>query len=410
MSLLKKVVLYYSLFIAATFVYAQDWVNIPIPADPGLGKKWELQENVSDDFSYSSPKTPKSDDFLNKWDDYYHANWSGPGLTIWRRENSLVENGMLTLTANRTGTNKVNLGCIHSNNTVQYPVYIEGRAKVINSVLACALWLLSPDDTQEIDFMEGYGSSYSEGALNDLTWFAERMHMSHHVFIRSPFTDWQPKDETSPGYPTWITVKKGGSNILWRNGYHTYGVYWKDPWHLYYYIDGVLVTKKEGKDQIDPLFHTNSVSPGDTKNDTRTGLSKPMDIIIDSEDQDWRSNQKITPTNTELSNVENNTFRVDWIRAYKPITDPNYVPLNTRTINTQLRLFPNPAIDVVKIESVQQVTNVIIYGISGAVMKLEIVKDDNLSIVSLRNVAPGTYIIKVQTEDGMWYSEKISKL
>ncbi|MGS0527370.1 hypothetical protein ACU8V7_21535 [Zobellia nedashkovskayae] len=51
-----------------------------------------------------------------------------------------------------------------------------------------------------------------------------------------------------------------------------------------------------------------------------------MDIIINTEDQTWRStpasglqSQTVTPTDGELDNLDNNTFKVDYIRIYKPV-------------------------------------------------------------------------------------------
>ncbi len=278
----------------------EDWYAYDVPADAGAGKTWVLQSDVSDNFNYNASAGSKGADFTNKWTDFYHNGWTGPGLTIWKRDHSFVENGMLKLIATRaTGTTKVNAGAISSKKRIQYPVYIETRAKIMNAVLANGAWLLSADDTQEIDFMEAYGSSYSEGAAKDQTYFAERMHLSHHVFIRNPFQDYQPTDAGS-----WY---KTSPATLWRNDFHRYGVHWIDPWNLKYYVDGVLVRTVSGANIIDPNNFTNG-----------TGLNKEMDILFTVEDQDWRSNQGITPTDSELSNLTNNTFLIDWVRVYKP--------------------------------------------------------------------------------------------
>ena len=160
------------------------------------------------------------------------------------------------------------------------------------------VWLLSPADTQEIGILEAYGGGDSEGSGSSQDWFAQRIHISHHGFIRNPFQDYQPTDAGS-----WYH-----DGTIWNQDFHTYGVYWIDPWNLEYYIDGKLVRTVSGKEIIDPKGFTNSA-----------GLSKEMDIIIDSEDQDWRSNQNLTPTDNELANNENHTYRVDWIRIYKPV-------------------------------------------------------------------------------------------
>ena len=291
--------------------------TLAVPVQLENGMEWEFQE-FSDDFEYDAPAGNLGPDFDENWIPFYHNPWTGPGLTEWDRGFPFVAEGMLQIPARRKpGSNKINTGCITGKTRVQYPVYIETRAKIMNAVLANAAWLLSPDDTQEIDFLEAYGASFSESANSNHSWFAERVHISHHVFIREPFTDWQPTDAGS-----WYT----DGSTLWREDFHTYGVYWRDPWHLEYYIDGQLVRTVSGKDAIDPVFHTNEVNPGDTSNDTRTGLSKEMDIIINVEDQDWRSTPEsglqqdtYTPTDSELANEADHTFLVDWIRIFKPV-------------------------------------------------------------------------------------------
>ncbi len=295
-----------------------DYNELPVPADAGVGMIWEFQE-ISDNFEYNAPGDNKGDNFFDKWDDFYHNNWAGPGLTEWKREFSYVANGHLQMWATRKpSSNKINMGCITSKTRVVYPVYIEARAKVMNSTLASDVWLLSPDDTQEIDILEAYGADYSESAQSEQSYFSKKIHISHHVFIRDPFQDYQPRDAGS-----WYE-----NGTVWNKDFHTYGVYWKNPWHLEYYIDGILVRTVSGKDIIDPKFFTNATEPGNTEIDTRTGLNKEMDIIINTEDQTWRSSpasglqsETRTPTDKELENIDNNTFKVDWIRIYKPVKE-----------------------------------------------------------------------------------------
>lgn len=213
----------------------------------------------------------------------------------------IVKDGYLQIPASRlvqNGTNKVSTGCISSNTQVHYPIYVEARAKLSNSVLASDVWMLSHDSTQEIDILEAYGADWSAKAGTDQTWFSHRLHLSHHVFIRDPFQDYQPMDEG-----TWLLGDRP-----WREEFHRIGVHWKDPWNLDYYVDGKLVRSVSGEEIIDPKGFTEG-----------TGLSKKMDIIINVEDQDWRSEQNITPNDEELANKEDHTYKVDWIRVYKPV-------------------------------------------------------------------------------------------
>jgi len=295
---------------------SQDWNGIAVPPSPGSGNIWELQENVSDDFNYEAAPNNSPAIMGGKWNNWYHNGWSGPLPTEWRRDHIFVEDGTMKVITSRPPGDSVwvggqklattNIGCASSTMQVQYPVYIETRMKIMKSVLASNVWLLSSDDTQEIDICEAYGSErWTNSFFSD-----KRLHLSHHVFIRQPFTDWQPNDAGS-FYTDGTTV--------WSDGYHRIGVYWIDPWNLEYYVDGELVRTRSGQDEIDPLYHTNAINPGDVNNDTRTGLSKPMDIIVNTEDQTWRAEQGLTPTDAEMANADDNTFQVDWIRVYKPV-------------------------------------------------------------------------------------------
>ncbi|RME43209.1 MAG: glycosyl hydrolase family protein [Chloroflexi bacterium] len=271
-----------------------DWDEYSIPADPGAGYTWELLP-LSDEFNYTVPAAGKGPEFTEKWKDTYHNAWKGPGLTEWRRDHSWVEEGKLVIAASRKpGQENVYAGIITSRQRVVYPVYVEVRAKISKLVMASGVWMLSPDDTQEIDIVEAYGSDRP-----DQKWFAERVHLSHHVFIRSPFQDYQPKDPAS-----WYRYQ----GTVWSDEFHRYGVYWRDPWHLEYYIDGELVRTVSGPSIIDPHNFTQGA-----------GLNKAMDVIIDTEDQNWRSDEGITPTDEELADDSKRFFYVDWIRFYKPV-------------------------------------------------------------------------------------------
>lgn len=293
---MKKLVSTFSALLLCHSSLASDWDGLAVPADPGNGKSWQLQSNLSDDFNYSAPASGKSPEFYERWAEGFINAWQGPGLTDYHDPNSRVENGKLIIQATRKpNTNQVYTGAVHSLESVQYPVYIEVSSKIMDQVLANAVWMLSSDSTEEIDIVEAYGSSRP-----DQTWFAERMHLAHHVFIRDPFQDYQPKDMGA-----WYADGR-----LWRDQYSRVGVYWRDPWHLEYYIDGELVRTVSGVDMIDPYNYTNG-----------TGLSKPMQIIIDAEDQDWRSDNGIAATDAELADSSKNQFYVDWIRVYKPVAD-----------------------------------------------------------------------------------------
>ncbi|ANQ52755.1 T9SS type A sorting domain-containing protein [Flammeovirga sp. MY04] len=345
-------------------VNAQEWSNIPVPAYAGPGNTWELQSNLSDDFNYNFNAVNYKSNFGNgKWYNFYHNGWDGPGTTYWTYNKVKVDGDNLVITvAKSNNTSKMGIpgvfsGCVTSNNRVVYPVYVESAISVANISLASCFWLLSPDDTQEIDIIENYGN---------VPWFKQFTHISHHSFIRTPFTDYQPKDWNSWYNDNRVTANYGWGDWCWNNGNRRYmrmGVYWVGPKHFEYYIDGQLVrvmyhnataTKVNGTweyqyfNSMNGQFPANNASgytavttyatstnynfstiqaasnnsngisvidPGNFQGGA--GFTKAMDIIINVESQQWLALNH-TPSDADLASSARNQMKVDWVRVYKP--------------------------------------------------------------------------------------------
>ncbi len=340
-----------------------EWAKYPVPVILEDDTVWELQKDISDDFNYDFQASKAHTTFGGKWTNFYHNEWEGPGPTKWVHENVSVSGGNLRIKATRVeGENKTypifnhledtkpatRAGCITSTDTVVYPVFVETRVKIANAVMASDVWLLSPDDTQEIDIIEAYGGA-GEDQRNP---FSKNIHLSHHVFIREPFTDYQPGDHGS-----WYE-QNGVESWGLHPDFVRIGVYWKSPTHLEYYIDGKLVRIlsdnafatldtdgswqysyptgikngriKKATDGYQAVRTAASLEAAQTASTTSvidpmgytagSGLSKPMEIIINMEDQNWNAYQGRTPTNSEIKNEENHTFKVDWVRVYKPVS------------------------------------------------------------------------------------------
>ena len=224
---MKKGILILSLVSSLT-AFSQDWEGISVPADAGEGREWQLLEEVSDKFNYFADAADKGDTFNTKWKDSYVNAWTGGSNTTWQPDQCSVNGSMLVLDANRKPgtTDEVIAGCLSSRQPITYPVFVETRAKLSTSVLASCFWMISLDQTQEIDIIEAFGTDRP-----GKEWYNTRQHLSHHVFIRSPFQDYQPRDVAS-----WYT-----DGTVWSEEFHRVGVYWRDSLHLEYYIDGELV-------------------------------------------------------------------------------------------------------------------------------------------------------------------------
>ena len=79
-------------------LFAYDWDNVAVPANAGSGKMWQLQENVSDDFNYTFNAANSKTNFgSNKWYNFYHNSWDGPGTTYWQYNNVAVNSGNLVI-------------------------------------------------------------------------------------------------------------------------------------------------------------------------------------------------------------------------------------------------------------------------------------------------------------------------
>ncbi|WP_010520860.1 T9SS type A sorting domain-containing protein [Aquimarina agarivorans] len=390
-----------------------DWDNIPVPANAGSGNEWQLQDKTSDNFNYKFDEVNRRSNFGNgKWYNFYHNPWDGPGTTYWKHNHVSVDGKHLKLRASRWNRlsqpnpqyssnvndakmkrpdNGVSSGCVTSHAKVVFPVFVESAISVANIDLASCFWLLSPDDTQEIDIIENYGGV---PGFNHVT------HISHHSFIRNPFHDYQPRDWNSWWPDARVNPNYGWGDWAWNNGNRRFlrlGVNWISPKHFEYFVDGELVrvlyndaiaTRMNGtweytyyvrqnpantKDSFGnniggmPVNYTsgnrngysqvvqhsssdsfvfskleeasnasngiNVVDPGRYQNGR--GFYKEMDIIINVESQSWLVSRGLTPNNSKLSDPSRNSMLVDWVRVYKPVksTDtPQPVVVNGGTV------------------------------------------------------------------------------
>lgn len=446
---MKKHAIFLFTFCLSLTINARDWDTYPIPATAGSGMEWQLQENISDEFNYNFEAATTLTTFNNRWKNFYHNSWNGPGTTYWQYNHVAVDGSNLLIKSSRnTSTSKmsvpgVNAGCITSTNRVKYPVFIEANVSVANITLASDVWLLSADDTQEIDMIECYG-----GAENGNSYFAQFIHLSHHSFIRSPFKDYQPQDLNS-----WW--KKSGVSswgaYCWNNGVRKYlriGVNWIGPKHFEYYVDGDLVrvlyenafaTRINGTwtysypsmsngvlnfsggyqsvityaansnaysfatlQAASNLSTTSVIDPYNYQGGA--GFTKELDIIINMESQDWHVTAGRTPTDAELANPDKNTLKVDWIRVYKPVSNTAVNMIEDKT----LQVYPNPCGQHVNIKSKQIIKQIQLCQLNGAIIKKTSVGSVSQTL-ELDDLATGLYFLKIESEDGNWTIKKIIK-
>ena len=282
----------------------QDWSSTPIPAYPGPGKVWKLQDQHSDDFNYQG----KNQKFYKNWNDHYFNAWSGPGLSNFTSANSHVADGNLIIKASPNGNRRVYCGVVTSKTKVKFPIYMEARLQTMNQTLSSNFWMLSQNDRQELDAVESYGSDRS--GFGDVHVFDSRhMNSNYHIFDRNA------NDNTIINDNTWqrdhyVTDHQPLKNRpALRNGFHNYAIHWIDEWNVDWYLDGKLVRR------IAPGTHDVIKDPLQNK-----GIYEEMFLILDVEDHSWRSDAGLIASVKELSDESKNKMYVDWVRVYKPVT------------------------------------------------------------------------------------------
>ena len=270
-----------------------DWVDLPVPAPAEQGKTWTLLNDFSDDFNY----TGKPAAFTERWRPAYFNRWKGPGLTRWREDHSNVQDGKLVISASRETDGRVGAGIITSLHPLSYPIYTEARIKASNLELSSNFWLLSEDSKREIDVLEVYGGTKQ-------TLFPARATTNFHLFKRDSTGIHGDFNDLSAHFLP--------DSTPWRMEYHTFGVYWKSPTEITFFIDG---KEMKGSSWADAeLFDYNYSKTYLDKN--IHNLDRPMYLILDTEDHDWRSKKGNTPTDAELADPTRNKMYVDWIRTY----------------------------------------------------------------------------------------------
>ncbi len=297
----KQSILLLGALSTAFTVNSADWDNIPLPVAAGDGQTWQLQDSYSDSFNY----TGKTSTFTSKWNDTYFHGWTGPGLTYWNSDESWVSDGNLIIGASRrAGTNQVNAGVVTSKTKVKYPIFLEAKIKVSNLELSSNFWLLSENDEREIDVLEVYGGSRQ-------TWFAQNMSTNFHVFLRDPQTNEIISDFNDQTHvtPPWGTY--------WRDGFHRFGVYWKSPTEVTFYIDGQQTTDGSWAQVV----MKDKDYTGAILDKSQYNIDEEAFIIIDTEDHSWRSEAGNIATDADLADNSKNKMYVDWIRVYKPVSD-----------------------------------------------------------------------------------------
>jgi beta-glucanase (GH16 family) len=193
---------------------------------PDLEGKWELIEELSDEFNGNSLDT-------TKWYDH-NPGWLGRKPAFFSRENVEVKEGMLILTAKTEelrdlpdGYHTFTTAAVQSKNRVKYG-YFEIRCQPMDSRCSSAFWFyaIDPDIWTEIDVFEICGSH------PDKEW-EYKFFATTHVF-KTP----------AEGENHWSDHEVWIAPFRLANEFFTVGLEW-DEKEIKWYVNGQIIRIRE---------------------------------------------------------------------------------------------------------------------------------------------------------------------
>jgi len=262
---------------------------------PPNGKKWEKIESMSDEFNGSS---------LNgsKWA-VNDPQWEGRRPARFESSSVSVGGGNLKISASKKSNSfsgwTHNGGLVRSKTRQRYGYY-ETRMKANKTFMSSTFWLINKRNefsgcdarVTELDVTENVGAN-----TGGKPWITRNMRtLNANTHSRN----------TSCNTPTGIRGNKAEIGEFAYQGYHTYGVWWKNARELLFYLDGKFVF------QITPAADFNL----------------PMYLRMVVETYNW--NPPKGGQDGMNDSQANRTTYYDWVRSYKlvngnsnPDPDPN---------------------------------------------------------------------------------------
>ena len=284
---MKRVFLFLILLIRAVNSEAQ-----PLKAPDGF--RWEVVEELTDEFNGDTLDT-------TKWNDY-HPHWAGRPPSNFKKGNAFVENGNLLL---RSGIRRdpstvadpnkdvwVDAAvCVSKDWSAKPGYYYEARIKASDLSMSSSFWF-RVGKFSEIDVIEHIGhpsNPISKTLGKDLAYqyHSNAFHYSGGKTIKVNECEW-------------FMPNRG------RDEYHVYGMWWKDPNTLLMYHNGTLVMTLEPP----------------------TPFNENLKMIFDTEtfpDYYGPWGRPGLPLVENLKDYSKNTMYVDWVRTYKLVADGHKV-------------------------------------------------------------------------------------
>ena len=291
-----------SLAIASTssISLAYEWgtENSNLPTPPA-GFVWQLNNQFTDEFnSWDASKWQAKHDWWNGSGDNRPGAYV-EGNNAWDTPNVQVSDSKLKLYAKANGPSQekwVGTSVVSSRQKISYGYY-EVRMKASKLATTSSFWMQGK--YSEIDVIEAIGAP-KVGAID----FKTSMHTNYHYF---------PNGFGKPGYKQNPSVNGGiqnsGAPDGAANGWHTYGVWWKNNKEAYFYLDGKRITD---------FSNWNANGKTWDKLTFPAEFNEAMVLFFDTEVWNWGGGRPGIPTYAELTaSDDSNAMQVDWVRAYK---------------------------------------------------------------------------------------------
>ncbi len=301
-----NLVLLLSFSMIASITFGQNQPTFNAGQDPKpQGKKWEKIENLSDEFNGSALNT-------NKWAVNFQF-WKGRAPGLFTTDAVSLAGGEMRITVDFLTQAEKNAnpgfeyqgGLVRSVQDTKYGYY-ECRVKGNKTFMSTTFWLINQRNeltgcdkrVTELDITETVGI-VTPNAPGWVTGFDEKMNSNTH-------------SRDIPSGCNFPTGSKGNKADLgeksWQ-GYHTYGVWWKNATEVLFYLDGQFVG------QVTPAANFD--------------IDMYLRFVVES--YDWNPDNGNTNPATGLrwdgvnDNFANRTSYYDWVRSWRLVDDNNPV-------------------------------------------------------------------------------------
>jgi len=347
---------------------------------------WYKDSSMSDDFSNG---------YLEgwKWKRGYLNSWNDKGRTRWTSESKYVTvdnfwGGGVARIGHQwnDSNNTVNCGIISSQKDVMYPVFINANIRLANSALSSNFWLLTQSDQRrEVDVVESYAGDYGrpyQAAAN------------FHMFVGSSRVDYSNK-----------RVYPNRSGQKWRNQFHKFSVYWRDPWNVMFYLDNEFIGHNFANlDLRNGIYRVNK---------DYWNYNEPMRIILDVEehkntfkDPVWRYRQGLNGVDKQMSVDYLHVWKYSWGKTSTPgdkITQmpPGIKPFPTQAQETkEISFYPNPAKrnDDIILRGTKKGQLLKFMDVNGKIISTFTIPHDYEVHMSVSNVSAGLYFIDIDNK------------